>query len=249
MSLLTCMLSQVASDPSNGLQISSELLIHSAGWLAAGCVIGLCASLVVRSLRVKAGLIGGLLAGVLAAVGFILASAKSGEVLGHLAAACLVLLATALMIARARMRALTMDGEHLVGLGDGDPLGARMRSGEAKSGTKPAPPEPLPDLDLDLDIEPEPSEAVMTAGLDDDAIAPEPETKAEDDPVEQDTEDPPEKVEKPEATQMSTPGGMSTDPAPPAPPATTKAAPKPKAKPPAKPAAKPKGSGKPSWMQ
>jgi len=273
MSLFSYMLSQVAGAESEAFHFSSALLIRGAGWAGGALVLGVCASLVVRSLSFKAGLIGGLISGVLAGGGFLMATSKFGEVPGHLAATCLFMLCMALMTARARTRALIMDDENLVDFGDGDALGARMRSAEAKSGVKSAPiPPPMPDLDLD-DLEPEtinePAPAMKSS-----APAPTP-VEATDDEAEDlaDTGDLADEQEPdppaPKGTKMSRPGAPDAAPPAPAPSkVATKARPKPKPKskskakampPKAKamppkanampPKAKPKGSGKPSWME
>ncbi|MEE8117043.1 MAG: hypothetical protein V3T28_08050 [Gemmatimonadales bacterium] len=85
--------------------LSGPVAIPMAAWLVLGCVVGIGASFLVRSLRCSRGLVGGALGGLIAAGVFYLEVQQLGEMGAHLLAAALLTLSTLLIILRARLGA------------------------------------------------------------------------------------------------------------------------------------------------
>ena len=82
--------------------LSGPNAILLAAWLGLGCVLGVCLSFVVRDLRRGRAFLGGLFCGALAAAVLLMAAPRMGDTVGHGLAGAMLLLSSALMVARAR---------------------------------------------------------------------------------------------------------------------------------------------------
>ncbi len=220
------MLADLSGTSGEVFGVSSALLIRMAVLLAMGCVIAVCLSFVVRSLKFGSAVVGGMFGGALAAGGFLLATPQFGEMTAYLVAAALLCLAMTLMIAHAR--------PHAAAKADGKKAAATSQpaASPAPAASRAAPkPDPKPDPKSD----PDPAPSAQSPS----APAPKKEPA-------------PEKAPAPEPATPPAPESKSVaQDAASAPPPKDKTAPKAAQKPSGMPKAKPKSSGStsPAWMQ
>lgn len=216
------MLADLSGTSGEVFGVSSALLIRMAVLLAMGCVIAICLSFVVRSLKFGSAIVGGMLGGALAAGGFLLATPQFGEMTAYLVAAALLGLAMTLMIAHAR--------PHAAAKADGKKAAATSQPAASPApAASQAAPKPAPKSD------PDPAPSAQSPS----APAPKKEPA-------------PEKAPAPEPATPPAPESKSVaQDAASAPPPKDKTAPKAAQKPSGMPKAKPKSSGStsPAWMQ